>query len=310
MEKFRTAVRSYYHFIKASLSKFFLPMAVRGIVWLLPDSYRREIVFFEDIKSQTYKDNEFLLKQIRMAAHFVDKTFTLSKKMNRAAIAMRLEGMVKDVRQEKESDKTTCQWADQVLSYYHNPIKEGADKTGMVPAGVADTLFDLIKARRSIRSYTNQKIEENVLRKILESGLWSPSSCNRQPIEYLIVNDSTDVLLCQKYAGEYACFPQEAAVNIVVLVDPRAYVLPHQRHMVFLDGGAAIQNILLTAHSFGLGACWMFWAKHDGAFNEKFSLSPWLLPVGLICIGYINKPPPIVPKRKSIMDTIHDARGK
>ncbi len=161
-----------------------------------------------------------------------------------------------------------------------------------------------------MRSYKPEKIEKELLDKILEAGLWAPSGCNRQAIEFLIVDNPADVILCQKYAGEYYTFPQEASVNIVVLVDPRGYALPHQRHMAYLEGGAAIQNMLLTAHSLGLGSCWMFWNKHDQDFNRRFSLHPWLLPVGLVCLGYADRVPPIVPKRKCVSDCIHDAPKK
>lgn len=301
-------LRPIYHFIKKSLTKIGLPAKTMVIKYLLPSSYHGELTFFEDIRSQSYNDQEYLSKRFRMLTHGVDKTFTLSKKINKATTARQVEAMMQDMNQDRDSDRITCQWANQILGYHHNPSIGHAKENMTLPHHAPDTLSDVIKTRRSIRSYKSQKIEETILNKILEAGLWAPSGCNRQPVEYLMVDDKKDVLLCQKYAGEYYSFPQEAAVNIVILIDPRGYALPHQRHMAYLEAGAAIQNILLTAHSLGLGSCWMFWTKHDQAFNKKFGLPPWLLPVGLICMGYTDKHPPIVPKRKSLFDCIHDVR--
>lgn len=292
----------------AGVDRCFSAVRVACVFRLLPDSYRAEIAFFEGIRTRKYSDDEFLAKRIRMLAHFVDKSCTLAHKANRDHTAAQVEDMVAKHGQERPSDQIACQWARQVLAVYRNGAIESANRPDVISPNAAGTLVALIRTRRSVRSYTSQNVGEDTLKQILDAGLWSPTGCNRQPIEYLIVNQREDVVFCQKYAGENACFPQEAAVNIVVLVDPRTYALPHQRHMAYLDGGACIQNILLTLHASGLGACWMFWAKHDDAFNKRFSLSPWLLPVGLVCVGHIDKRPPIVPARKAVADAIHDAR--
>ena len=309
-ELLKKIIRPYYHSVRYILTKLFLVSRAGIVQCFLPEIYRGEFAFFEKIRSQTYKDREYLSKRIRILTHLVDKTLTLRKKTNKSTMAKQVEEALRNFHDEKESDYIIRQWAEEVLGYYRGPQRENPVENSTLSPYAPDVILTAIKTRRSVRSYQSKKIEDAVLNKILEAGLWAPSGCNRQPIEYLVVNDVNDILLCQKYAGEYYSFPQEAAVNIVVLIDPRCYALPHQRHMAYLDGGAAIQNILLSAHSLGLGSCWMFWAKYDQAFNKKFNLPPWLLPVGLVCIGYTDKHPPIVPKRKSISDCIHDVRIK
>lgn len=305
----KKTIRPFYFLAINAKTRASLVFSAKIAKRFLPKAYQDELAFFEDIRSQTYKDAEYLSKRIRMRTHQVDKTLTLNKKVNKAVTARQVEAMIPAMHQDRESDRITCQWVNEVLGHYNKPQQDG--EAGTTPQVRApDTLFDIIKTRRSVRSYKSQKIENDVLVRILEAGLWAPSGCNRQPVEYLVVDDAEDVLFCQKYAGEPSVFPREAAVNIVVLIDPRAYALPHQRHMAYLEGGAAIQNILLSAHALGLGACWMFWEKHDQEFNKEFNLSPWFLPVGLLCVGHSDRQPPIVPKRKCVLDCIHDMRKK
>lgn len=303
-------LRPFYYFFIGAKTKAILWFQINIVRRLLPMSYREEMVFFEDIRSQTYEDPEYQSKRVRMFTHWVDKTFTLSKKINKATTAKRAQEMLQEMRKDRQSDRITSDWAGDVLAYYEGIYNKDHEQACTLPNQAKEMLSQIIKTRRSIRSYKSQKIENEILFNILEAGLWAPSGCNRQAVEYLLVDDPADVLFCQKYAGEFFTFPREAAVNLVILIDPRGYAMPHQRHMAYLEGGASIQNILLAAHSSGLGSCWMFWEKHDQAFNARFSLSPWLLPVGLVCIGYTDQHPPIVPQRKSVFDCIYDKRLK
>lgn len=284
---------------------------ITWIAWIarffLHKAYREELEFFENVRSRSYEDQEYKAKRIRIFTHWVDKTFTLSEKTSKATTAKRVRSLMADYDQQDTGSVSTVEWVNEVLSFQENTQKPVTNSPQM-PDSSASVLSHIIKTRRSIRSYKTQKIEDELLNTILEAGQWAPTGCNRQAIEYLIVSDPEDVLFCQKYAGEYYTFPREAYVNIVVLVDPRGYSLPRQRHMAHLEGGAAIQNILLAAHSHGIGSCWMFWAKHDEGFNKRFRLAPWLLPVSLVCLGYTNQYPPIVPRRKRISDCIHDLR--
>ena len=111
-------------------------------------------------------------------------------------------------------------------------------------------ILELIKGRRSIRKYTDEPVSDEDLNRILEAGRWAPSANNTQPCRFIVVKSRemrrrlADVL-------PTGTFLAEAQVGIAVVVDPEA----SRRYLE--DGAAATQNMLLEAHSLGLGACWI-----------------------------------------------------
>lgn len=50
-------------------------------------------------------------------------------------------------------------------------------------------IYEVIKKRRSVRSYKSEPVEEEKLKRILEAALSAPSAANRQPICFLVVKD-------------------------------------------------------------------------------------------------------------------------
>jgi nitroreductase len=111
-------------------------------------------------------------------------------------------------------------------------------------------ILEVIKTRRSIRKYTPDSITEQEIDKILEAGRWAPSADNSQPWKFIVLRDPerrkklADILTWGKFISQ-------AASGIAVTVNPKTSECPVQ------DGAAATQNMLLEAHSLGLGACWI-----------------------------------------------------
>jgi nitroreductase len=111
-------------------------------------------------------------------------------------------------------------------------------------------VLQAIKDRRSIRKYTEEPVTENQLNQILEAGRWAPSRGNSQPWKFIVIDDSqirnelADTIPTGKFLAQ-------ATQGIAVVVDPKISKHPEQ------EGAAAIQNMLLVAHTLGLGTCWI-----------------------------------------------------
>lgn len=162
-------------------------------------------------------------------------------------------------------------------------------------------ILNVIVSRKSIRRYTSEPIPKDVLLKVLEAGRWAPTGGNYQPWKLIVVRDQkkreaiarlskigtgsratawysmgqmqqrfegiTDPAVKARVlrfmtSGEVSEFASKAPVAIVAVGDLSESVdVPY-------DVSACIENILLEAHSLGLGACWI----HGPAANIRHAI--------------------------------------
>jgi len=154
-------------------------------------------------------------------------------------------------------------------------------------------ILETIKNRRSIRTYKRQDLAQETLDKLLEAARWAPSAGNVQPWAFVIVTSQKI-----KQGISLGAFGQktleEASIVIVVCADEKraeqSYGSRGKTLYCLQDTAAAIQNIMLTAHSLGLGSCWV------GAFKEEeirkvIKAPKEMRPIALIPIGYPNENP-------------------
>jgi nitroreductase len=126
-------------------------------------------------------------------------------------------------------------------------------------------VLEAIRNRRSIRTYKKQELPQDTTEKLLEAAIWAPSAGNVQPWAFVVA-------AAQKTKRELsiAAYGQkdleEASIVIVVCADEKcateSYGIRGKTLYCLQDTAAAVQNILLTACSLGLGSCWV------GAFKE------------------------------------------
>lgn len=74
---------------------------------------------------------------------------------------------------------------------------------------------EVIKSRRSIRSYLDIQIPDSDLNSILEAGLYAPSGKNRQPWRFLIIKDKNKIRQISKFTA-YSRFMHNAPVLVLV----------------------------------------------------------------------------------------------
>ena len=117
----------------------------------------------------------------------------------------------------------------------------------------------LCRQRRSIRKYTDQKVEKEKLDYIVRCALMSPSGKRINPWEFYVVTDREvlrQMVGCRTYGSGMFDTAQAA---IVVALDASLTDTWQS------DGAIAAQNIWLAAADQGLGACWCQVYKREGA---------------------------------------------
>jgi len=112
-------------------------------------------------------------------------------------------------------------------------------------------MIELLRQRRSIRKYTEQKIEPGKLEILKEAVLRSPSSKNINPWEFIFVDDA-ELIQQLKSSKPHGVSPLlTAPLAVVICAD-------ETKNDVWVED-CSIASILLqlTAQSIGLGSCWV-----------------------------------------------------
>jgi nitroreductase len=113
-----------------------------------------------------------------------------------------------------------------------------------------DDRLEAIFARRSIRKYTNEPVDEADIESLLQAAMAAPSASNQKPWHFVVITDRAK-LKALAAAHPYGKMLARAAVAVAVCGDPRI------SNWWVQDCAAATENILIAAAGLGLGAVWL-----------------------------------------------------
>ena len=145
--------------------------------------------------------------------------------------------------------------------------------------------FDAIYNRRSIRSYTDQPVGQDVIEDLLRAAMAAPSAGNQQPWQFVVIDDRRILDAIPEY-HEYSAMLKQAPLAIVVCGDARLAKLEGYWAQ---DCSAATQNLLLAAHASGLGAVWLgVYPREErvAAVRQVLGIPETVVPLNLISIGH------------------------
>jgi len=160
-------------------------------------------------------------------------------------------------------------------------------------------VFEAIRERRSIRKFKTQDIEKEKIEKIILAGRRAPSAGNLQARDIFVITDQGIKEELVRAAHGQAFIGEAPYVIMVCTNSERIRERYGDRGMdlyMIQDASASVQNILLAAHSLGLGTCWVG-AFDDKAVHEIMGLERHLWPVAIIPIGHSAKDAQERPKR-------------
>ena len=163
-----------------------------------------------------------------------------------------------------------------------------------------------IMSRRSIRKYKDIPVEWDKVGEILQAGMAAPSSGNLQNWKFIVVLDEDKRgKLAEASLEQY--WMQNAPVHIIIVAEIQKarqfYGTRGERLYSVQNCAAAAENMLIAAHSLGLGGCWV------GSFDEDMvrrvcKIPEYIRPQAIITIGYANEQVPS-PGKYRPYDIIH-----
>lgn len=133
-----------------------------------------------------------------------------------------------------------------------NP-QDGTDKQEANGNVDGQAAIENIMTRTSIRTYTDQPVEQEKIDIMLKAAMAAPTAVNLQPWHFIVIDDKKTIDLL---AGQQ---PTNAPLLIAVCGDTDKTTMDNGNKLPdfwIQDVSAATENLLLAAHALGLGAVW------------------------------------------------------
>ena len=160
------------------------------------------------------------------------------------------------------------------------------------PAETQFPIHDLLRQRWSPRAFSEQHVEPDALRSLLEAARWAPSSYNEQPWAFIIATKQDQA----EYARLLSCLVEgniqwaQRAPVLMVSVARRSFEEngKSNRH-AFHDIGLAVANLVVQATALGLAVHQMAGIFPDKV-RELYNIPEDYEPVAGIALGYPGDP--------------------
>ena len=160
-------------------------------------------------------------------------------------------------------------------------------------------VFEAVRTVLAIRNYKETQVPPDVVRRIVEAGRLTGSAMNGQPWHFIVIDDKNTLNQLGAIArtGPYVA---QAPLAIVVAVERTKFSLA--------DAARAIQSMILTAWSEGIGSNWVGFMGLDDV-KPLLGIPNELDVIAIIRFGYPPRPVAKGKKnRKGISEIAHRGR--
>jgi len=139
----------------------------------------------------------------------------------------------------------------------------------------------ILRGRRSVREYSNRKVEKNKILKIIDAARHAPNACNYQNW-FFVVTDKKDVIEKLHFVGVF--HTKLSPVNIFVFYDKRFINKRYQDHIQ--SASAAIMTMIYKAYELGLGTCWVCDLPDENYIKKILNVPNNYQLIAMVNLGY------------------------
>ena len=137
-------------------------------------------------------------------------------------------------------------------------------------------VFDAVRTVLAVRSYQDKPVPPALVRRIVDAGRLTGSSMNQQPWHFIVV-ENRDTLRRLGAVARSGPYIAEAALAVVVALERTKFAVS--------DGSRAIQSMILTAWSEGVGSNWVGFMG-PSAVGEIIGIPDGLDVLAIVPFGY------------------------
>lgn len=166
-------------------------------------------------------------------------------------------------------------------------------------------LMQIIKSRRSTRAFRSELPPKEQILKLTEAAEWAPSGMGKFLWHFTVVYSAEKSLKLARAVAEadnrgpdYNFYG--APVNIIISYK-------RDENHAFVDGAAAMENLMLMATELGLGSCWINQLRVTcdvpavRALLTEYGVPEDHIVICSAAIGYIAKATPAKPRKEGVV---------
>lgn len=175
----------------------------------------------------------------------------------------------------------------------------------------------MIKERRSVRKYKNEKVDRALIEEIVEISRWAPSWANFQVARYTIVDNEEMIQAIYERGVNGFSYNMKTLANtkgVMVLsyvkgksgTYDKTYATNKANDWEMFDAGIACQTFCLAAHAKGIGTC-IFGIIDDQEIAKIINLPEEQTIAAIITYGHPEGEHPQPTMRKETKDILRVA---
>lgn len=146
-----------------------------------------------------------------------------------------------------------------------------------------------VASRHSVRSFTGEAIDENLLCKALKIAETTPSACNRQPWYNYVVIDKQKIIKILSEQGGSRQFKDQVSA-LIITTSSSHFFFQDEFNQMFFNTGLYSMNLLLALHSLGLGTIPLNMGINSNCLDSIrgiCNIPNTEMPISLIAIGIL-----------------------
>jgi len=177
-------------------------------------------------------------------------------------------------------------------------------------------IMEVIYARRAVRAFTAEPVDDQTLRRLIEAAIQAPSAVNQQPWSFFVVQDKALLARISREAKTHMLRTSPAGLVShhfqELLSDPKFDIFYSAPVLIVIsavaespwaveDCALAAENLMLAARALGLGTCWIGFAQAwlgTPAGKAALNMPAGYMPVAPVIVGHPKSLPPPVPRKE------------
>ena len=141
----------------------------------------------------------------------------------------------------------------------------------------------LAEERYSVRKFTDEKLNREVIDRILKAGHVAPTACNYQPQRIMVINSPEGL---EKLKDCTRCHFGCACAMLVCYNKDECWVRKYDgENSGFVDASIVTTHMMMEATELGVGSTWVMHFNPEKMI-EAFNIPENIVPVALLVMGY------------------------